>query len=166
MEPHFDEISIAVLTGQSVATAGTEYGVADWQVVPIVNNYCRRANPAAYRTIQPGRHICDLCLSVLRQNRDRFLPLRPGSAPITKSSSIWCLPGISTITLTGIYEAGVDTIEDLLKIPIETLSRFPKVGPHGLSRTLAALRSCGFVQEIPEMNGLRTSCSRDRLEKS
>lgn len=45
VEPHFDEISIAVLTEQSVAAAAAEYGVSDCQVVAIVNNYCRRGIP-------------------------------------------------------------------------------------------------------------------------
>jgi hypothetical protein len=158
VKPHFDEISIGVLTGQSAASVAAEYGVSDCQVVAIVNNYCRRANPAAYRAIQPGRHVSNLCLSVLRQNRDRFLPLRPSSAPLTKSSSVWCLPGVPIITLTGIYEAGIDTVEDLLAIPIEALSRFQKVGPLGLSRTLAALRSSGFSESCLSPTGDARFC--------
>ena len=151
VKPLFDEVSIAVLGGQSIATAAATYGLSVPKVKPIVNNYCRRANPAAYRAIQPGRFLSDIGISVLRMNRDRFLPLRPASAPLTKSSSIWCLPGVPGITLSGMYNAGIDTIEDLLKIPVDVLSRLPKVGPDGLRRTVAALRSHGFVEPLAEI---------------
>ena len=150
VRPFFDDMSIAVLTGRSAAAAAADFGLSAARVVPILNNYCRRANPRAYRALQPGRFLFDLSISVLRENRHRFLPLRPASAPLTKSSSVWCLPGVPGITLVGMYNAGIDTIEDLLEIPIKALSRLSKVGPDGLSRTLAALRSHGFIEQTSE----------------
>jgi hypothetical protein len=159
VKPVFDEVSIAVLSGQPAATAAADYGLSVSRVVPILNNYCRRANPAAYREIQPGRFLSDLSISVLRENRDRFLPLRPATAELTKSSSVWCLPGVPGITLVGLYDAGIDTIEGLLKIPVEALSSLPKIGSEGLSRTVAALRSHGFVGQIHEARCFHSSRS-------
>jgi hypothetical protein len=145
-KPMFDEISIAVLSGRSIAAVAADHGLSNGQVLTILNNYCRRANPAAVRAMQSGRFLFPLGISVLRKNRDAFLPSRPASAPLTRSSSIWCLPGVPTITLIGMYQAGIDTIDDLQKVPGESLSRLPKVGPDGLSRTVAALRSHGFAE--------------------
>ena len=151
-----------MLAGQSIATAAADYGLSVPQVKPILNNYCRRANPAAYRSLQPGRRLCDISISVLRVNRNRFLPLPPAFAQLSKWIAIWCLPGVPAITMSGMYDAEIDTIEDLLKIPIKALSRLPKVGPDGFCRTMAALRSHGFVEQTPETDRFRTSCSGKR----
>ena len=80
----------------------------------------------------------------VRFHRHHFLPSRPASEPITPSSSIWCLPGVPTVTLVGFYEGGIDTIDDLVGTPIKSLSRLPKVGPEGLRKTTAALRLMGL----------------------
>jgi len=141
-----DDIAIAVLDGQVIRAGAWANRLSPRQVEAIVNQYCRRANPVAFRALQPGRYFVDLRVSELRLHRHRFLPCRPASEPITPSDSVWCLPGVPTVTLGGFYDGGIDTIDDLVRTPMKTLSRLPKVGPEGLRKTTAALRSLGFAE--------------------
>ena len=141
-----DDIAIAVLEGQAIPSSALANNLSPRQVEAIVNLYCRRANPAAFRALQPGRYLLGLRISELRLHRNHFLHSRPASEPIAPSSSIWCLPGVPTITLVGFYEGSIDTIDDLVNTPITTLSRLPKVGPDGLRKTMAALRLQGFAE--------------------
>ena len=141
-----DDIAIAVLDGQAIRACASANSLSPRQVEAIVNHYCRLANPAAFRALQPGRYFVDLRVSELRLHRHHFLPSRPASEPITPSSSISCLPGVPTVTLGGFYDGGIDTIDDLIRTPMKTLSRLPKVGPEGLRKTTVALRSLGFAE--------------------
>ena len=141
-----DDIAIAVLDGQAITACASAHSLSPRRVEAIVNHYCRRANPAAFRTLQPGRYFEDLRVSELRLHRHHFLPSRPGSEAMTPSSSIWCLPGVPTVTLGGFYDSGINTIDDLISTPMKALTRLPKVGPEGLRKTIAALRLLGFAE--------------------
>jgi hypothetical protein len=141
-----DDIAVAVLNGQTVTACASTNRISPGRVEAIVNHYCRRANPAFFRALQPGHYTVNLPVSELRPHRHHFLPCRPASEPITPSSSVWCLPGVPTVTLGGFYDGGIDTVDDLIKTPMEDLKWLPKVGPDGLRKTMEALRSLGFAE--------------------
>lgn len=147
VHPFFDDIAIAVLSGEAIKRAALRNGLSLGRLERILNNYCRRANPVAFRTLQPGRYIVDLPVSILRKHKGSFLPARPASEKIGKSSSIWCLRGVPGITLTGIYQAGINTIEELTTTPVKALFKLPKVGAEGLARIGQALRSQGLAEQ-------------------
>ena len=141
-----DDIAIAILNGQGIRACALANSLSPQKVEAIVNHYCLRANPAAFRALQSGRYFERMPVTKLRLHRHHFLPARPATEAITGSSSIWCLPGIPTTTLIGFYDGGIDTIDELVNTPITTLEWLSKVGPEGLRKTKASLRLLGFAE--------------------
>jgi len=163
-----DEISIAVLSGQSIAAVVWEFELPEkpnktasvserpthlggfvtpskQQIPWIVNHYCLRANPTACREV--FRHCPLLAASVaaLRQSRDHFLPRRPATEPLDGSSSIWCIPDAPGNTIVGLYRSKMDTIDDLMKTPVEEMIWMQRVGVDGLTKVLCSLQAHGFA---------------------
>lgn len=139
-----DDIALEVLNGRVIKNCASAHGISVERVIRTVNHYCRRTNPAAFRDLQTGKCTTDLAITVLRDYRHRFLIKGLPTNPITQSSSIWCLLDVPTVTLEGLCESGINTIEDVIVTPMPKLKKLNKVGPQGLSKVCAALRLLGF----------------------
>lgn len=139
-----DDIAIDVLNGRVIKDCASAHGISVERVMRLVNHYCRRTNPAAFRDLQKGRHVIDLAATLLRQNRHHFVMQGLESHTITRDSSIWRLQDVPMITLEGLYESGINTIDDLILTPMPKLNRLNKVGTQGLSKICRALRLLGF----------------------
>ncbi len=144
-----NDIAEAVLKGGSASALARGMKLSVPVVYTIVNRYCLEANPSAYRRLrsQADNSFTQYPLWVLRRHRNRFLK-RQIRGCTDRASSIWCLEGISGITLNGLYKNGVDTIDDFMRIPYEELSTLKQVGSTGVRKVVAEIQRLGIAEQV------------------
>lgn len=154
-----DEIAEAVLKDVSASALAREMKASVQAVYSIVNRYCLEANPSAYRRLrsQAGQSFSEYPLWILRRHRKEFQKKHIRGCT-DRASSIWCLEGISGITLSGLYKNGVDTIDDFMRIPHEKLAKLRQVGPAGLRKVIVEIQRLGIAEPEHPADTNKTSC--------